>query len=184
MYLLATTTTYQKDTKYYSKSGDTYTLLVEGTDYTVGNTITGTIYEAPLNDMLYIRPWGSANPYQRFPYIIDGVNTLPEHDESANDVDLDAYTNTAGYTVRNRVRHDVATLEFNVSTMMGSELHNLFDRTTNVWLDCLFFYEPAWGFTSKKMYRNATVKYHRYFVDNTNMDNSIYQNVNFGFVEE
>lgn len=184
MYILATTTTYQKDTKYYSKSGDTYTLLVEGTDYTVGNEIAGTKYEETQYDLLYIRPYGSTGAYTRFPYIIDGVNTLPEHDESANDVDLDAYTNTAGYAVRNRVRHDVATLEFNVPTMMGSELHELFDSTTNVWLDCLFFYEPEWNFVSKKMYRNATVKYHRYYIDKTNMNNSIYQNVNFGFVEE
>lgn len=184
MYLLATTTTYQKDTKYYSKSGETYTLLVEGTDYTVGSTITGTKYEAPQNDLLYTRPYGNTGAYKRFPYIIDGVNTLPEHDVSANDADLDAFTNTAGYTVRNRVRHDVATLEFNVPTMSGKELHELFDNTTNVWLDCVFFYEPEWGFVSKKMYRNATVKYHRYYVDKGNMENSIYQNVNFGFVEE
>ena len=184
MYLLATTTTYQKDTKYYSKSGDTYTLLVENTDYTVGSTITGTVYEAAQYNLLYTRPWGSNDAYKRFPYVIDGVNTLPEHDVSANDVDLDAYTNTAGYTVRNRVRHDVATLEFNVETMMGDELHDLFQNTTNVWLDCLFFYEPKWSFVSKKMYRNATVKYHRYFIDTTNMDKSIYQNINFGFVEE
>lgn len=184
MYILATTTTYQKETKYYSKSGDTYTLLVEGTDYNVGDTITGTKYETPQYKIMYIRPWGSTGAYSRFPYKVDGVNTLPEHDASANDVDLDAYTNTAGYTIRNRVRHDVATLEFNVETMMGDELHELFDTTTNVWLDCLFFYAPTWDFVSKKMYRNATVKYHNYYVDEANPNNNIYQNVNFGFVEE
>ena len=43
MYILATTTKYQKDVKYYTKSGNTYTLLVAGTDYQVGGTITGTI---------------------------------------------------------------------------------------------------------------------------------------------
>lgn len=135
-------------------------------------------------DKLYIRPWGSNGTYQEFPYEINGVNTLPEHDISANDVDLDAYTNTAGYTIRNRVRHDVATLEFNVPTLSGSELHQLFDETTDIWLDCYFFYEPEWRFVSKKMYRNATVKFHKYYVDKENPDNNIYQNVNFGFVEE
>lgn len=135
-------------------------------------------------DKLYIRPWGSSEPYQEFPYEIGGINTLPEHDTSANDVDLDAYTNTAGYTIRNRVRHDVATLEFNVPTMSGTELHDLFDMTTDVWLDCYFFYEPEWQFVSKKMYRNATVKYHKYYIDKENPNNNIYQNVNFGFVEE
>ena len=135
-------------------------------------------------DKLYIRPWGSNGAYQEFPYQVDGVNTLPEHDGAANDVDLDAYTNTGGYTVRNRVRHDVATLEFNIPTMMGSELFALFDMTTNVWLDCYFFYEPAHAFVSKKMYRNATVKYHKYYVDKTDPDKNIYTNVNWGFVEE
>lgn len=135
-------------------------------------------------DKLYIRPWGSSAAYQEFPYAINGVNTLPEHDVGANDVDLDAYTNTAGYTVRNRVRHDVATLEFNVPVMTGEELHSLINMTTNVWLDCKFFYEPAWSFVSKKMYRNASVKYHKYYVDSSNPNNNIYTDVNWGFVEE
>ena len=135
-------------------------------------------------DKLYIRPWGSSEPFQEFPYAIDGVNTLPEHDVGANDVDLDAYTNTAGYTIRNRKRHDVATLEFNVPVMTGDELHKLFDMTTDSWLECRFFYEPAWAFVNKKMYRNATVKYHKYLVDSTNPNNNVYTNINWGFVEE
>lgn len=135
-------------------------------------------------DVLYIRPWGSNSTYQPFPYQVDGVNTLPEHDGAANDVDLDAYTNTAGYTVRNRVRHDVATLEFNIPTMTGKELFDLFDLTTGAWLDCYFFYEPAHAFVSKKMYRIATVKYHKYYVHPTDPNKNIYTNVNWGFVEE
>lgn len=139
-----------------------------------------------MNDYtkLYIRPWGSNEQFQEFPYKIAGVNTLPEHDVAANDVDLDAFTNTGGYTVRNRVRHDVATLEFNVPTMTGEELHALFDMTTNVWLECRFFYEPSWAFVNKKMYRNATVKYHKYLVDAEDPDKNIYTDINFGFVEE
>jgi len=183
MYISPTTSTYQKGTKYYSKSGNTYTLLIAGTDYTIGATITGTIYQAVEYDKLYIRPYGSSGAYQEFPYAIDGINTLPEHDVGANDVDLDAYTNTDGYTIRNRKRHDVATLEFNVPTMTGAELHSLKDMTTNVWLDCLFFYEMDWAFVSKKMYRNATVKYHKYYVDSSDPDKNIYTNVNWGFVE-
>lgn len=135
-------------------------------------------------DKLYIRPWGSSGDYQEFPYEIAGGNTLPEHDGSANDVDLDAYTNTEGYTVRNRKRHDVATLNFNVPTMTGAELHQFFNETTNVWLDCMFFYEPAWNFVSKKMYRSGTVKWHKYYIDPTNPDNNIYTDVTFDFVEE
>lgn len=135
-------------------------------------------------ETLYIRPWGSSEEYSEFPYKIDGINTLPEHDGSANDVDLDAYTNTLGFTIRNRIRHDVASLEFEVPTMSGKELHEFFEKTTNVWLDCYFFYEPEWGFTSKKMYRSATVKYHKYYIDPVNPDNNIYQNVSFSFVEQ
>ena len=112
-------------------------------------------------DRLYIRPWGSSEQYQEFYYTIDGVNSMPEHDSNANDVDLDAYTNTAGYTVRNRVRQNVASINFNVPSMTGAELHHLIHHTSDVWLDCLFFYEPAWGFVSKKMYRSGTIKYHK-----------------------
>lgn len=139
-----------------------------------------------MNDYtkLYIRPWGSSESFQEFPYKINGVNTLPEHDVGANDVDLDSYTNLAGYTIRNRVRHDVATLEFKVSVMTGEELHNLLNMTSNVWLECRFFYEPSWSFVNKKMYRNASVSYHKYLVDSSNPNNNIYTDVNWGFVEE
>ena len=41
-----------------------------------------------------------------FPYVSVGVK------EGLRDVDLDAYTNLEGYTVRNRVREDVRTLDF------------------------------------------------------------------------
>lgn len=184
MYIQTPYSKYLANVNYYSKSGNVYTLLVAGTDYTVGNNISGTVYNRFEYDRMYFRPYGSSDAYQEFPYEVEGVNTLPEYDGTANDVDLDAYTNTAGYTVRNRVRHDVATLEFNVPTMMGNELHNLFERTTNVWLDCFFFYESAWTFVSKKMYRNATVKYHKHYVDRTDPTKNIYTNVNWGFVEE
>lgn len=135
-------------------------------------------------DKLYIRPYGSSGAFQEFPYRINGVNTLPEHDVAANDVDLDAYTNTEGRTIRNRVRHDVATLEFNIPTMTGEELHSLLDMTTNVWLECRFFYEPSWSWVQKKMYRNATVKYHKYYVDDADPNKNLYTDINFGFVEE
>ena len=133
---------------------------------------------------MYFRPWGSSGSFTEFPYEVNGVSTLPEHEVSANDVDLDAYTNTKGKTIRNRVRHDVAAIDFDVETMTGAELHNVFTRFTNVWLECVFWYEPEWAFVHKKMYRSGTVKYHKYYVHPSNPDKSIYQNVQFGFVEE
>ena len=134
---------------------------------------------------LYLRPWGSSDAYNEFKYSVDGVNNgLPEHTGGANDVDRDSYTNLEGYTIRNRVRHDVATLDFSVPTMTGEELHAFFDYTTGVYFDAYFFYEPVWGFTSKKMYRSATVTYTRYYIDPVNPNNNIYKDVKFSFVEE
>lgn len=184
MYIQTPYTKYLANVKYYSKSGNTYTLLVAGTDYIVGNNISGTIYNKFEYATLYIRAWGSSGAYQEFPYQVAGINTLPEHEGAANDVDLDAYTNTAGYTVRNRVRHDVATLEFSIPSMFGNEIFALFDMTTNVWLDCYFFYEPAHTFVKKKMYRNATVKYHKYYVDPSDPNKNVYTDISWGFVEE
>lgn len=135
-------------------------------------------------DILMIRKWGSSGAYSEFPYKIADVYTLPEHDASANDVDLDAYTNTKGKTIRSRVRHDVAALEFNVPTMTGQELHDLFSRTTHEWLDCKFFYEPSWDIVSKKMYRSGTVTFHRYFMHPTDPLQNIYTDVQFSLIEQ
>jgi len=111
-----------------------------------------------------------------FPY-------TPVHDAGQNDVDLDAYTNTAGYTVRNRVRHDVKTLDFNIPTMTGAELKKLLELRDPVWFDCTFFDESEWAIVTKKMYCSSP-KYTKYYIDNSNPLNNIYQNVQFGFVEE
>lgn len=135
-------------------------------------------------DKMYFRKWGSSGSYQEFPYKIANVNTLPEHDVSANDVDLDAYTNTKGKTIRNRVRHDVASIDFDVPTMTGEELHKLFQMTTHVWLDCRFFYEPSWKFVSKKMYRSGTIKFHKYYVDSENPNKNIYTDIQFSLIEQ
>ena len=135
-------------------------------------------------DVLYIRAWGSSGSYNAFPYSINGVSTLPEHSRGANDVDLDAYTNLKGKTIRNRVRHDVATLKFDVPTMTGQELKDFFTRTSNVWLDCYFFYEPSWNFVQKKMYRSGTVNYNVYYIDDSNPLKNIYTDISFEFIEE
>ncbi|MBO7079783.1 MAG: hypothetical protein J6W64_08260 [Bacilli bacterium] len=180
MYILATTTKYQKDVKYYTKSGNTYTLF---TNYNVGDTITGTKYQAVEYNKLYLRTWGSSETYKEFPYQIDGNNNLPEHDVSQNDVDLDAYTNTKGVTIRNRVRHDVPSLDFNVPTMTGEELHNFFDYTKNENFEAYYFDESNWNFVSKKVYRSGTVKYHRYYMDANDPLKNIYTNIQFSFIE-
>lgn len=120
-------------------------------------------------DTIYVN--GSAFPF------------TPEHDAGQNDVDLDAYTNTAGYTIRNRVRHDVKTLDFNIPSMTGAELHSLLQLRDSVWFQCTFFDEASWSMVTKKMYCSSP-KYHKYYIDDSNPNNNIYTNVQFGFVEE
>ena len=79
-----------------------------------------------------------------FPY-------TPVHDAGQNDVDLDAYTNTAGYTIRNRVRHDVKTLDFVVPTMSGAEMKQLMQMRNPVWFTATFFDEAEWQIVHKKI---------------------------------
>ena len=107
----------------------------------------------------------------------------PVHDVGQNDVDLDAYTNLKGKTVRNRVRHDVKTLDFNIPTMTGAELKELLDMREPVWFQCTFFDESEWKIVTKKMYCSSP-KYKKYYIDKNNPLNNIYTDVQFGFVEE
>lgn len=111
-----------------------------------------------------------------FPY-------TPVHDAGQNDVDLDAYTNTKGYTIRNRVRHDVKTLDFNVETMTGAEMKQLMEMRNPKWFNCTFFDEAEWKIVTKKMYCSSP-KYTKYYIDKKDPLKNIYQNVQFGFVQQ
>ena len=107
----------------------------------------------------------------------------PVHEAGQNDVDLDAYTNLKGKTVRNRVRHDVKTLDFNIPSMTGAELKQLLEMRSPVWFQCSFFDESEWKMVTKKMYCSSP-KYTKYYIDKNNPLNNIYTDVQFGFVEE
>lgn len=111
-----------------------------------------------------------------FPY-------TPVHDAGQNDVDLDAYTNTKGYTIRNRVRHDVKTLDFVVPTMSGAEMKQLMQMRSPVWFNCTFFDEVEWEIVTKKMYCSSPT-YTKYYIDPVDPLENIYTDVQFGFVEE
>lgn len=111
-----------------------------------------------------------------FPY-------TPTHDAGQNDVDLDDYTNLEGKTVRNRIRHDVKTLDFNIPSMTGQEMKDLMQMRNPVWFDCTFFDEAEWKIVTKKMYCSSP-KYTKYYMDKENPLKNIYTNVQFGFVEE
>ena len=111
-----------------------------------------------------------------FPY-------TPVHDASQNDLDLDAYTNTAGKTIRNRIRHDVKGLDFNIPTMTGAEMKQLMEMRSPVWFQCSFFDESEWKIVTKKMYCSSPT-YTKYYIDNTDPLKNIYNDVSFSFVEE
>ena len=53
-YKVTTDTNYLENKAYYSYANDTYTLLVAGTDYNVGDAISGTVYEK-LNSATYLQ---------------------------------------------------------------------------------------------------------------------------------
>lgn len=111
------------------------------------------------------------------PYVPTNISASQE------DVDLDAYTNLSGYTIRNRVRHDVKTLEFNLPVMTGKELHNLLKLRDPVWFQCSFFDESEYKMVTKKMYCSSP-KYTKYYLDKNNPDNNIYTDINFSFIEQ
>ena len=182
--------TYTKDIKfaanntYYSYSNNEYTPLVAGTDYTVGDSIpANSVYSYYKYNMMYIKA-ENGDYYYEFPYVVNNTSAVPPHDVSANDVDVDSYTNTEGKAVRNRVRENVPSVDFNVPVMSGDELHKLFQYSETVWCKCYFFYEPKWNFTEEKMYRSGTVKYTRYYMDENNPLLNIYKDIQFSFVGE
>ena len=111
-----------------------------------------------------------------FPY-------TPVHDAGQNDVDLDSYTNLMGKTVRNRIRHDVKTLDFNIPNMTGAEMKQLMEMRSPVWFQCTFFDEAEWKIVTKKMYCSSP-KYTKYYIDKDDPLKNIYTDVQFGFVEE
>lgn len=111
-----------------------------------------------------------------FPY-------TPVHEAGQNDVDLDSYTNLSGKTVRNRIRHDVKTLDFNIPTMTGAEMKQLMEMRSPVWFQCTFFDEAEWKIVTKKMYCSSP-KYTKYYIDKDDPLKNVYTDVQFGFVEE
>lgn len=110
------------------------------------------------------------------PYVYAGFT------EGLNDVDLDAYTNLGGYTVRNRVREDVRTFDFTFPIMNGTELHTLLNLVKKEWFQVTFFDEKDWAMVTKKMYCSAKT-YNKYYID-PNPENNLYEDITFSFVEE
>lgn len=89
-YVITTDTTYLADKEYYSYSNDTYTLLIVGTDYEVGDAISGTVYQKK----------GTATKRQIFDDILSKANveTTVEHFDNEDD-EVGIYDNTINANV-------------------------------------------------------------------------------------
>ncbi len=122
--------------------------------------------------------------YDKF-YINDvAFPLLPGYDKGLNDVDSDSYTNTKGFTIRQRVRANVNDDTFNISVLVGKQIHDLIQMTKDVWFTATYFDEESWTMKSRKMYRSGTIKYHPYYLDPKDPNKNIYTNINFSIIEE
>lgn len=109
---------------------------------------------------------------------------LPEFDKGLNDLDLDSYTNTKGYLVRQRVRVNVNDNTFTIPGLVGKQIHDLIQMTKDVWFTATYFDEESWSIKSRRMYRSGTIKYHVYYLDPVDPNKNIYTNINFDIIEE
>lgn len=187
-YELTTDTKYLANKRYYSYNSGTkvYTLLVAPTDYVVGANVVGSVYEVTnvVVSVCGAKFNMSDNDYEKNRVIVDDEDlpfpsTLPV---SLNDVDLDPFTNTDGYTIRNRVREGVVSLEFFYNVLNGHELNQLLNLTKKVWMNVNWFHEKEDKRVTQKFYR-STLDYDKYYVCD-NLDDCRYTNVAFTFVEQ
>lgn len=122
--------------------------------------------------------------YDKNKIVVDGVelplpSTLPIE---LNDVDLDAYTNTKGKTIRGRIREDVEGVEFSYNVLNGTELNQLLNTTNKEWLNVSWFSEKTNARVTHKFYRSK-INYEKYYVCSNPLD-CRYTNVQFSFVQE
>ena len=122
--------------------------------------------------------------YDKNKIVVDGADlplpsTLPVE---LNDVDLDAYTNTKGRTIRGRVREDVVGLELSYIVINGTELNTLLNTTNKEWHTVSWFSEKANARVTQKFYRSK-LNYEKYYVCSKPLD-CRYINVEFSFVQE
>lgn len=187
-YSLTTDTKYLASKNYYSYNSGTqvYTLLVVPTDYNIGDNIVGSIYEVVRVELSICgaKFYMSEKDYEKNRIIVDGVDlplpsTVPIE---LNDVDLDAYTNTDGYTQRNRVREDVESLEFSYNVINGIELNSLLNTTNKVWMNVSWYSEKAGARVTHKFYRSK-INYTKYYVCDS-LEDCRYISIAFSFVQQ
>lgn len=75
----------------------------------------------------YIRVGNSANSLADFP-------TPSSIGYLLADVDKDPFTDLQGYTHRNRVRHDVLSLELGYNILSDDDLAEILNKISNVWI--------------------------------------------------
>lgn len=91
VYFTTNDTNYLKNKNYYSYNGSTYTLLVEGTDYNVGDIITGTVYQdvgtTTITPTIEGEPWTTRKTFS-FTGLIAGDNNTEWNLEDVYEVEL------------------------------------------------------------------------------------------------
>lgn len=187
-YSITTDTKYISIKKYYSydETEEIYTLLVAGTDYTIGDNVASDTYDVKRMEVSVCgaKFYMSEYAYDKNKITVDGTDlplpsTLPVE---LNDVDLDAYTNTDGYTQRNRVREDIEGLEFEYNALNGTEIKSLLNLTNKVWMNVSWYSEKADAIVTHKFYRSK-INYIRYYLDENPAD-SIYTGITYSFVQQ
>lgn len=80
------------------------------------------------------------NKYENYIKVGNDANNLAQFPTPSSvgyllaDVDKDPFTDLQGYTHRNRVRHDVLSLEFNFSVLSEDDLAYILNAISNVWV--------------------------------------------------
>lgn len=108
---------------------------------------------------------------------------LPSHSEALHDVDLDSYTNTKGYTIRQRIRHNVGDKTLNIPGLYGYQFHQILQMTKDVWFSVTYFDWEEYQFKTRTMYRSGDVSFNNYYLDE-NPDKSILTDISFSIIEE
>lgn len=80
------------------------------------------------------------NKYENYIRVGNDANSLADFPTPSSigyllaDVDKDPFTDLQGYTHRNRVRHDVLSLEIGYSVLSDEDLQFILNAISNVWI--------------------------------------------------
>lgn len=105
------------------------------------------------------------------------------HPEAYHDLDLDSYTNTKGYTIRQRIRHNVGDKTLEIPGLYGYQFHHVLQMTKDVWFNVTYFDWEEYRMKTRRMYRTGDVNFTNYYLDE-DPDKSILTDIKLGVIEE